>query len=416
LTLSPYEIDYIITGADCHDIYHSLGNYYENSFFTFQPFSLSEFNYEVKVSQVYHPPQQSLQEQQQPPQQMIIPPIKTLEIRTQTSQPQISAYNSTDEYTPKRQPNNSNSINNPYYNNTNRSTFASSQSGGGGGGGPLIEATMTYDTASNYGLFEERAMILSSKDEQDLLAPSSQREDDTYEEDWSVHSKQRQQQQQQSQPQEEQQQVPSSIDDQQNKGSDNNEYDLDSFIVEDNDEEGVDSLTASPMMLDHHHFTHSREIQRLELQHKDGGSKDNHHQHLSPTAGAPKYSQQQSSSSFYEEKKEFIARKPALSKKHLKYYKQYSEKPIEFIDMLLHQALTIDSWADEGNQSLSESVLSPPLSVNNGTSAFSPRANQNSNSNNAEKCPVAFFSFILANGEQQTKAAMMKSVNKPINQ
>lgn len=360
LLLSPYEIDYIVTGADCHDIYHSLGNFYENSFFNFEAFPIRDFSYQVKVSTVYHPAEPLPSQSKAPSFDEGLPPMEVHAAAGNV----ISAYNTRDEFSPKGQAGHRENY-----------LFPSGPSENN-----LLEKSQT--TAGEEGIFEQRATILSSTDPADNAvakrsvneAENPEPEDEQYDEEWSLQSKSRNP-------------APNKPDQQQivsDQKDPNSEYDLDSFIMEDNDE-GNDSLTASPIMIDQHHIAHAYEMQREQLQHS------------SPKFSAP----------YYEEKKEFVAKKPLFSKKHLKYYQQYSEKPIEFIDMLLHQALIIDQWADEGQQSIAESVISPTLSVNQ-SSAFSPRQG---NGTGSDKPPQAFFSFILANGSPRPPASAVAAAD-----
>jgi hypothetical protein len=384
--ISPLEIDYVIVGSDNNDIFSTLTGHYEKSFFSFEPHSLDEFYYEV----VFYP---------QP-----------------SSHRSSSIASQNDEYNPHGQKQFDRGFGSNESYNEER-TFPPQRG----------FSTDLGESASIGGgqLFEEKAVILASQD--DYLSNSKaallevDNEDDGFRhnmngnksntseeryldeqyEDWSDEQS-KNNRMMISQP--DGNEGTKSQQQQQQEANDNkSEYDLDSFIVEDNDEEGMDSLTASPYMLDHHHVIHAKELERQQLQHSHDENHPSPHGRSGGGEGGgrfPSSSSQSGQRQLHDQphlvlpssaeqpiyRKEIIARKPLMSRKHLKYYKQYSETPITFIDMLLYQAMTIDQWSSSSTVvvPVSEFVLSPKLQ--------SPEE-----ARNKEQTPKAFFSFVLAN-------------------
>lgn len=341
LAMTSLEADYIILGADPHDIFDSLSNVYENTCFQFEAYPIEEFTYDIKFLNNGGPSS---------PKVTSNAPPKLIQMPSATSQYAPSEVTSHDDY---------------------------------------MLNTGTHESSAVSGLFEEKAIILNGA----INKTNGERgggdsyEGDEYDEDWSDERSASKLNKGSSINPNNAQASGNSINNDQQTNNTNNEYDLDSFIVEDNDEEGVDSLTASPFMLDHHHITHAYELEREQLQHATSNSTPK----PNPVLEAPQH-------------KEITRRRIAFNKKHLKYYQQYSERPITFITMLLHEAMTIDQWADESNQSISESVISPSSIPGGNSSAFSPTSRYKSNNQNTlkknerkERGPLGFFSFILAN-------------------
>jgi hypothetical protein len=393
----------VIVGSDNQDIFSTLTGHYERSFFSFEPHSLEEFSYEV----VYYAQPSS---------------HRSSSIASQNNDPNlVSEYNTRDEYTPHGQK----QFQRRFFSNEGYSEEGSlppqrgfstdlGESASIGFGGQLFEEKAVILASHDDYLSSSKAPLLEGEDEDDGFRhnmngngnksnTSEERYLDEQYEEWSdeqsknnrmmisqpgnkgVQSQQLQQQQQQ-----------------QEANDNKSEYDLDSFIVEDNDEEGMDSLTASPYMLDHHHIIHAKELERQQLQHSHDENHPSPHSHSAGGGGGhfPSSSSQTGQQQLHQQpqliipstveqpvyRKEIIARKPLFSRKHLKYYKQYSEKPISFIDMLLYQAMTIDQWS-------SSSTTGVPLAE----AVFSPKLQSPEEERNKEPSPKAFFSFVLAN-------------------
>ncbi len=122
--------------------------------------------------------------------------------------------------------------------------------------------------------------------------------------------------------------------------------DYDSFIVEDNDE-GVDSLTATPYL--------------------------------------PPYSTNTSKEPvFISQRVDVEYEKPPLTPRHLQEYIDYASHPMNFIDILLHEAMYMERWHSLTN-------------TTNNSNGNSPNGESKATNTNGESPILNSFSFILAN-------------------